>query len=264
MVDPTDNSVLEIDSSGKLIKTGQPCYHFWKQEKRCANCTSMRCLAFRKGFSKIVLLDGEVFHVLSRYVKIDDKPLVLETLVRITGDELLDGNGEILPVGSLFDMHSQLYLDPVTRVYNRRYYDTETRNGEKICALAVLNVDQFQDIADTYGREAGDNLLARVAQSIHSGLREPDTLIRYCGAEFVMLFASIHPDALEARLNKICGDISALSVDGTENGPYITASIGGAMGPDGPDALLKKADEMLLKAKLNRGRVELWRQDSES
>ena len=263
LVDPTDNSVLEIDSSGRLVKTGQPCYRFWKQEKRCANCTSMKCLAFRKNYSKLVFLDGEVFHVISRYIKVDGKPLVLETLVRITEDALLDGNGETLPVGSLFDMHSQLYLDPATCVYNRRYYDTETRNGEKICALAVLNVDQFQDIADTYGREAGDNLLARVAQSIHSGLREPDTLIRYCGAEFVMLFASIHPDALEARLNKICGDISALSVDGAENGPYITASIGGAIGPDVPKALLKKADEMLLKARLNRGRVELWRQDGE-
>ena len=263
LVDPSDNSVLEIDSSGRLAKTSQPCYRFWKQEKRCVNCSSMWCLAFRKEFSKIVLLDGEAFHVLSRYVKVDGKPLVLETLVRITGDVLLDGNGKALPVGSIFDMHSNLYLDPVTHVYNRRYYDTEARSGEKICALAVLNMDQFQDINDTYGRKAGDNLLARVAQLIHSGLREPDRLIRYYGAEFVMLFASIHPDALEARLNKICGDISALSVDGAENGPYVTASIGGAIGPDVPDALLKKADEMLLKAKLNRGRVELWRQDGE-
>ena len=263
LVDPTDNSVLEIDGSGRLVKTDQPCYRFWKQEKRCANCSSMRCLAFRKEFSKIVLLDGEVFHVISRYIKVDGKPLVLETLVRITEDTLLDGNGETLPVGSLFDMHSQLYLDPVTCVYNRRYYDTETRNGEKIYALAVLNVDHFQDITDTYGRKAGDNLLMRVAQTIHVGIREPDTLIHYCGSEFVMLFASIHPDALEARLNKICGDISALSINGTENGPYITASIGGAMGPDAPDTLLKKADEMLLKARLNRGRVELWRQDGE-
>nr|WP_325213618.1 HD domain-containing phosphohydrolase [uncultured Oscillibacter sp.] len=263
LVDPTDNSVLEIDGSGRLVKTDQPCYRFWKQEKRCANCSSMRCLAFRKEFSKIVLLDGEVFHVISRYIKVDGKPLVLETLVRITEDTLLDGNGETLPVGSLFDMHSQLYLDPATCVYNRRYYDTETRNGEKIYALAVLNVDHFQDITDTYGRKAGDNLLMRVAQTIHVGIREPDTLIHYCGSEFVMLFASIHPDALEARLNKICGDISALSINGTENGPYITASIGGAMGPDAPDTLLKKADEMLLKARLNRGRVELWRQDGE-
>jgi putative two-component system response regulator len=161
-------------------------------------------------------------------------------------------------------MHSKQYLDPITHVYNRRYYDAETRSGEKICALAVLNVDNFQNINDTYGRKAGDDLLMRVAQLIHAGIREPDTLIRYSGAEFVMLFASIHPDALEARLNKICGDISALSVDGTENGQYITASIGGAIGPDVPKALLKKADEMLLKARLNRGRVELWRQDGES
>ena len=73
-----------------------------------------------------------------------------------------------------------------------------------------------------------------------------------------MMFASISPDTFEAKLEKICGDISALSIDGMEEGQHISVSIGGAVGPDVPAALMKKADEMLRKAKNNRGTVEVW------
>ena len=77
--------------------------------------------------------------------------------------------------------------------------------------------------------------------------------MQYDGDEFVMMFASISPDTFEAKLEKICGDISALSIDGMEEGQHISVSIGGAVGPDVPAALMKKADEMLRKAKNNRG-----------
>ena len=87
---------------------------------------------------------------------------------------------------------------------------------------------------------------------------KPDVLVRYHGAEFVMMFTSIARDALETKLNKICGDIYSLSIDGIEDGQHITASVGGAFGPDIPAELLKKADEMLCKAKINRGTIEIW------
>lgn len=260
LVDPSSSSVMEIDSSGRLFKRGHACYQIWRQEHRCANCTSMKCLAFQKEFSKIVLLDHEAFHVISQYVKVDGTPLVLEMLTRITDDALLGGNGERLPSGSISDMHSNLYLDPVSHVYNRLYYNTKAQGPEKICALALLNVDHFKDIDSTYGHTVGDSVLRCVAESAGSNIRKPDTLVRYYGDEFVIMFASIAPDVLEARLNKICSDISALSIDGIEDGKHVTVSIGGAVGPDIPAELLKKADEMLRKAKKNRGTVEIWNQ----
>lgn len=149
-------------------------------------------------------------------------------------------------------------MDPVTRVHNRRYYDTKARGPEKVCALALLNVDHFKDINCTYGRAVGDDILKRVAGTVSRDLREPDTLVRYYGDEFVVLFASIAPDELEARLKKICDDISALPVDGMGDGRHVTVSIGGAMGPDIPAELLKKADAMLRRARENRGTVEIW------
>jgi len=81
----------------------QIIFHIWKQERPCANCTSMRCLELHREFSKIIFLDHEAFHVISRYIKVDDTPLVLETLTRITDDILLGGDGERLP-GSISEM----------------------------------------------------------------------------------------------------------------------------------------------------------------
>lgn len=260
LVDPTDSSVVEIDSSGRLFKSGHACYRVWKQEQRCANCTSMKCLEFHKEFSKIVFLDNEAFHVISQYVEVDGTPLVLETLTRITEDALLGEGGERLPSSSIADMRSNLYLDPVTHAYNRRYYDTKAQGPEKICALAILSVDRFDDIGNTYGRAVREDLLRRIAELIGEEIHKPDVLVRYQGTEFVMMFASIAPDVLEAKLKKICDGIYGLSVDGRENGRHITASIGGAVGPDIPAELLKKADEQLRKAKENQGTVEIWRQ----
>ena len=262
LVNPSDCSVMEIDSSGRLFKSGHVCYHIWKQDRRCANCTSMKCLAFQKEFSKIVFLDNEAFHVISQYVMVNGIPLVLEMLTRITDDTLLGGNGERLPSGSISDMHSKLYLDPITHVYNRRYYNTKAQGPEKICALAILNVDQFKEINDTYGRTVGDNVLMHIAQSVSKEIQKPDALVRYYGDEFVMMFASIAPDALEVKLKKICGNISALSINGIGDGRRITVSIGGAIGPDIPAELLKKADEMLRKAKKHRGAVEIWGEET--
>lgn len=64
-----------------------------------------------------------------------------------------------------------------------------------------------------------------------------------------MMFTSIAPDVPEAKLKKICRDLSALSADGKENRQHVTVSIGSAIGPDIPAKLLKKADEMLHQIK---------------
>ena len=78
----------------------------------------------------------------------------------------------------------------------------------------------------------GDHILMCIAELINKEVPKPDVLVRYHGAEFVMMFTSIARDALETKLNKICGDIYSLSIDGIEDGQHITASVGGAFGPD--------------------------------
>ncbi len=257
LVDPADATVVEIDDAGRPVKRGHACYQIWKQEHRCANCTSMKCLEMQKEFSKIVFLDNEVFHVISQYVEVEGKPLVLETLTRITEDALLTGEGERLPTRSISDMHNKLYIDAVTQAHNRRYYNTKALDPDRLFALAILNVDHFKDINDAYGRAVGDRVLNAVARAAEKDIRKSDALVRYYGDEFVIMFADAGTDELRTTLERISADIDALSVEGVEDGRRITVSIGGAVGPDRPAELLKRADGMLRKAKQHRGSIEL-------
>ena len=171
---------------------------------------------------------------------------------------MIDQNGNQLSNISIADLNSKFYLDPLTNAYNRRYYNKKVKELKTICALAIVNVDNFKDINDTYGRTVGDNVLTYIAKAIGEEIRTPDVLVRYDGDEFVMMFETIAAEALKARLKKICSDISTLSIDGIKEGGAVTVSIGGAFGPDIPAVLLQKADEMLHKAKKKQNAVELW------
>lgn len=258
LVDPSDQSVVELDSGGTLSKCGHHCYDLWRQTSQCDNCVSAKCLTSQKQCAKIVFFDHEVFYVVSQYIEVDGTPLVLEMLTRITDDALLSENGQQLPGRSIADLNQKLLLDPLTNAYNRRYYDMRLRKLNNSSALAIVNVDHFSLLNDRYGRAAGDKALLSIARFIGQEIRSPDALVRYDGDEFVILFDSISPDAFEATLQKIRGGVSALSIDGIEDGQPLTVSIGGAFGPDIPAVLMQRADEMLRKAKKRQNAVELW------
>ncbi len=107
LVNPLDQRVVELDNNGNLSESNHYCYELWRQEHRCANCTSIKCLKSQKKFSKIVFFDSEVFYVVSQYIKVDGVPLVLEGLIRITNDAITDKNGNLLLSSSISDLISQ-------------------------------------------------------------------------------------------------------------------------------------------------------------
>lgn len=257
LVDPNNCNVMDIDNSGRLSRSAHACFHIWKRDKRCVDCQAMMCISSQTKRSKIVYLNNEALYVISRYIKVNGIELVLEMMTRITDDSIHDEDWENMKFTSISNMHSKLYHDPVTSAYNRRYYDTKAQGDEKICALAILDVDHFKDINNTYGRTVGNNILLCIAQAIRNELRTSDALVRLDGDEFVLMFASITPEIFKAKLKKICSDISALSIDGMEDGRHISVSIGGAVGPDVPTVLMEKADKRLLDAKKTQGAVEV-------
>lgn len=258
LIDPSDQSVVELDSSGTLSKCGRYCYSLWKLGHICDGCIFATGQSLQKQFSKIVFFNHEVFYMVSQYIKVDGTPFVLELLTRITDDIMTDPNGRKLSGSSISDLNKKLYLDPLTNVYNRRYYNGRVKELSNISALAIVSVDQFSRINDRYGRAIGDNALVCVAESISREISTPDALARYDGGEFVILFESISSDGFEAKLKKLCGQISTLSISGIGDGQHLTVSIGGAFGPDIPAVLMKKADEALHRAKQQQNTVELW------
>lgn len=93
-------------------------------------------------------------------------------------------------------LRSLAYLDGLTGIYNRRYFDNVlsiqlAQHRRKLSPLAVLmiDIDYFKKYNDTFGHLAGDDALRKVASTLkHSG-RQADMVARYGGEEFVVLLA---------------------------------------------------------------------------
>jgi len=167
-------------------------------------------------------------------------------------------------------MRKLVFLDGLTGVYNRRYFDQQltmemaraVRNHSSL-ALIMLDVDFFKRYNDRYGHLAGDDCLRQIASTLQEGLRRPaDLVARYGGEEFGCILPETHfEDAmviaaeLEARVRA-----AQIPNEGSAAAKVITISLGvagwGSCASGNANALLALADAQLYKAKHSgRGRV---------
>ena len=108
----------------------------------------------------------------------------------------------------------KLYRDPLTGIYNRRYYEEVARKTIGPAGVALMDVDDFKICNDTYGHHAGDMALKTVANTIQSCIRKSDLLIRYGGDEFLLVLPGIPGDFLQTKLEQICTAAQMASVPG--------------------------------------------------
>ncbi|SCJ81397.1 Cyclic di-GMP phosphodiesterase response regulator RpfG [Anaerotruncus sp. 2789STDY5834896] len=147
-----------------------------------------------------------------------------------------------------------LYMDSLTGIYNRRYFDEQFQSTNDIQAIVVLDVDNFKHINDNYGHGTGDVVLQILAKTILSCIRKTDAVIRYGGDEFVLIFNDIPANAFEKKLERIRSFINDLTIDGIPE-LQLSVSIGGAYGPKTTKKLFKVADNMMYQSKNKKNRV---------
>lgn len=147
--------------------------------------------------------------------------------------------------------------DPLTGLYNRRHLVEElnrrhsdaVRYQYSLC-VALLDLDLFKQINDTYGHSAGDQVLHAFAGHLHSELRAGDVAGRWGGEEFLVILPHTELDGALAVANRIRAATAAepVSVDGQRIA--VTVSGGCTLGPaDSPEAMVHLADVGLYRAK---------------
>lgn len=142
--------------------------------------------------------------------------------------------------------------------FNRRWTQSVSeaqRYGKKL-TLAVLDIDHFKKINDTYGHPAGDEVIQGFASTITSSIRESDTACRYGGEEFCVIMPETGPEDAKIMAERI-REAMQESVWNKHPEHKVTVSIGLA-GSDGgatitPEVWLERADKALYTAK-NGGR----------
>ena len=238
------------------VKIGMcQCYDFWKKNKPCENCISMKAYAEKKQKTKLEFLDADVFLVISRYLEIDDEACVMELVKHLENDTLIDTDGRDKLVGKLQGYQNKLYIDPVTGVYNRRYFEDEIRNMQNSAGVAMIDLDDFKLYNDIYGHDMGDQVLCIVADVIKNCIRKTDKLIRYGGDEFLLILSDMVRGTLRGKLFQIQEAIENATIP---NCPRLklTASIGGVISEDGKiDEAIAKADQLMYKAKDHKAQV---------
>jgi diguanylate cyclase (GGDEF)-like protein len=151
--------------------------------------------------------------------------------------------------------------DGLTGLANRQVFDAcltiESQRARRTglpLSIAMIDVDHFKSLNDTYGHAYGDAVLRWIAQVLRETFRASDVVARYGGEEFVVIFVDSADDRLLQRLNAVRERIASAVLRGGEGAAPagVSVSMGMASWPeDGSDVseVLRRADACLYRAK---------------
>ncbi len=181
-----------------------------------------------------------------------------------------DGNVTLPPVEAsptaylqaMIDGLCELSLkDPLTGLANRRHFravversiDVVARSGEP-ALLLMLDIDHFKKVNDTYGHQAGDQVLQAIGKALSGCVRPMDTVARFGGEEFSVMLPSCHTGFGAAVAERIRAQIEAMSIQIAPGlSIKVTVSIGGAFAPEWVRSTAtlwtERADMQLYRAK---------------
>lgn len=255
LVDVNSLTPYIVTMDGHICRGQKRCYEFWNRSRRCENCIGARCFADMGRHSKYEFAGGDIYHATAKYIEVNGVPFALEMLSRADDTVFMDAFGKQSLIQTILAQNEKMYVDALTGAYNRHYFE-EQLSSLKITALAMIDIDFFKSINDTYGHLAGDMVLKAVAATLKKSIRGADVVIRYGGDEFLVAFADIPTAILGRRLEQMKDAVAKLRF---EEYPQlaISLSIGGTIAGQCTPEVIGAADKKLYEAKRTRNCVAI-------
>jgi len=160
--------------------------------------------------------------------------------------------------------------DYLTGLYNRRYfyenieeYIGEIKQTRETFAIAMLDIDYFKKVNDTYGHDMGDKVIIQIADFLRSNTKAGDIVARFGGEEFCIVIKDISKEGALKVLERIREEVESFSCKtDTTKDLHITVSIGATIfqEEESLEDNINRADMMLYNAK-NGGRNQLLFED---
>ena len=250
LVDPEHRKVLALDSDGILTEKPGNCHMVWNKDTRCENCISAKAYARKTILNKIEFKDEEAYFVISKYIEVGGRGCMLEMVTRLTDGRWLDMGGHRLLLDRCNGMERSAFVDPLTGAYTRRYFDKFLAGGEMHGGVAMIDVNQFKSVNDSFGHLVGDEALQTVAAAMQSCLRQTDILIRYGGDEFLLLMPQNCPDGVESVIRRVQNAVQAARVPSHPE-LRLSVSIGGVCNVQPLTEAIRQADARMYCNKEN-------------
>ena len=197
IVDPVQNQVIHLKTNSiPLTYRDESCYGFWKRERFCENCISLRAVIEMDTFVKFEVIDGHIFMITASPVEHQDRCYAIEMLNDITDKSILEsivGNDKKDFTSFVLKFNDALVRDELTQLFNRRYINErlpveifQSLATKKSSTLITVDIDEFKKMNNQHGHIAGDMVLQRFAKLLVRGLRSSDDWVaRYGGEEFL-------------------------------------------------------------------------------
>jgi len=207
--------------------------------------------------------DGSVGYVLSRYIP-DMDGLEVRGFFVIASDITELKQTQFKLEKRIEDLYSMATIDALTGLNNRRNLLEKVqleieraRRYDMSVGFLMLDIDHFKDINDTYGHDAGDNVLQRVGTMLRETMRASDHVGRLGGEEFGILLTNVSAELTHVIAERLRKKMAALIVPYMNTNISFTVSIGVAdllLDTDNPlESMMTRADMALYRAK-NAGR----------
>ena len=209
-VDPITNKVIHIEKDGKMWESETACSDIWNCLEKCSNCISRLSMQTGKRMTKLEVAGDDPYQVVSMYVEIDGKPCCLEMASRIDGDFMPDGYSRDEILSSVRIHKEKVYIDPVTGVYNKRYYVEKLSKMDNAAALMFADIKNFKRINENFGHQAGDDVLRQVAGVLRDVAAGKGDVLRYSGDDFVTVFFKVTEEELSEIQKEMCRRVEAL------------------------------------------------------
>jgi len=273
---------LVVSKAGKQVAVGRPgdCFGEMALIERRERSATLRALddtlvleipeaAFRDHLSQNPGALMALLRVFSERSRRDLDSLVSANLKLLAQAEEMDKkNRELTETRRQLehrnrDLERISALDTLTQIANRRRFDTVLRQewrrsarDESPLSLVFCDIDYFKRFNDTYGHQAGDECLVRVAQAMEETLNRPaDLVARYGGEEFIALLVDTGLEGARMLAERMRSRVEGLNVEHRASGvaSHLTVSLGVAsIVPKPavrPEDLVDRADRALYAAK---------------
>ena len=165
---------------------------------------------------------------------------------------------ELMRVRLEEELREQAIHDPLTGLYNRRYFNEtlgkeveRCRRYDEALAFLMLDVDRFKEVNDRYTHQTGDEVLQEVADLLEENVRDADTVVRYGGDEFLIMMPET--EKVESTVNRIEEELKVWNEESDLLDFPLTLAKGSARwNPDqerGAEEALKEADKKMYEEK---------------
>ena len=273
---------LVVSKAGKQVAVGRPgdCFGEMALIERRERSATLRALddalvleiaeeAFREHLASNPAALLALLRVFSERSRHDLDSLVSANLkLRSQAEEMDAQNRELTETRRQLesrnrDLERLSALDTLTQIANRRRFDAVLRQEWRRCArdesplsLVFCDIDYFKRFNDTYGHQAGDECLVRVAEAMEETLNRPaDLVARYGGEEFIALLVDTDEEGARMLAERMRARVEGLRVPHRSSavGPHLTVSLGVATVVPRPavrpEDLVDLADRALYAAK---------------